>query len=120
MNIQGFCSNFVEYASFLESNSPNILVLCDRNLDNSIDSSNFSVRGYLLTIQKDCITHIHSLAVYVKEGLPFYGTYLLKHCRFLLMFWTGFTSLIVLLLFPQLTTFFVFMSIFLFYFISHR
>ena len=32
---------------------------------------NFSVRVYLLLIQKDSITHMHGPAVYVKEGLPF-------------------------------------------------
>ena len=50
-NIRGFCSNFVDCESFLESNSPDILALCDRNLDDSIDSGNFSVRGYLLLIR---------------------------------------------------------------------
>ena len=29
------------------------------------------MRGYLPLIQKDSSTHIHGLAVYVKEGLPF-------------------------------------------------
>ena len=67
-NILGLCSNFVDCESFLESNSPNILVLCETNLD---DSGNLSVRGYLPLIQKDSGTHIHGLAVYVKEGLPF-------------------------------------------------
>ena len=65
-NIWGFCSNFVECESFLESNSPDILALCETNFDDSIDSGNFSVRGYLLSI-----THMHGLEVYVKEGLPF-------------------------------------------------
>ena len=41
------------------------------NLDDSIDSGNFSVRGYLPLILKDSSTHMHGLAVYVKEGLPF-------------------------------------------------
>ena len=41
------------------------------NLDDSIDSGNFSMRGYLPLIPKDSITHMHGLAVYVKEGLPF-------------------------------------------------
>ena len=70
-NTGGLCSNFVTCESFLESNSPDILVLCETNLNESIDSGNFSVRGYLLLIQKDFITHMHGLAVYVKEGLPF-------------------------------------------------
>ena len=29
------------------------------------------MRGYLLLIRKDSVTHIHGLAVYVKEGLSF-------------------------------------------------
>ena len=37
----------------------------------TIDSGNFSVEGYLPLIQKDFITHMDDLAVYVKEGLRF-------------------------------------------------
>ena len=70
-NIRHLRSNFVDCESFLESNSPDILALCETNLDDSIDSGNFSVRGYLPLIQKDSSTHMHGLAVYVKEGLPF-------------------------------------------------
>ena len=29
------------------------------------------MRGYLPLIRKDSVTHMHGLAVYVKEGLPF-------------------------------------------------
>ena len=32
-NIRGLRSNFVDYESFLESNSPDILALCETNLD---------------------------------------------------------------------------------------
>ena len=47
------------------------------NLDESIDSGNFSVRSYLPLIRKDSSTHMHGLAVYVKEGFPFaLGLYL--------------------------------------------
>ena len=70
-NIRVLCLNFVDCKSFLESNSPDILALCETNLDDSIDSGNFSVRGYLPLIRKDSSTHMHGLAVYVKEGLPF-------------------------------------------------
>ena len=70
-NIPGLRSNFVDCESFLESNSPDILVLCETNLDDSIDSGKFSVRGYLPLIRKDSSIHMHGLAVYVKEGLPF-------------------------------------------------
>ena len=70
-NIWGLHSNFVDCESFLESNSPDIPALCETNLDDSIDSDNFSVRGYLPLIWKDSSTHMHGLAAYVKEGLHF-------------------------------------------------
>ena len=47
------------------------VVLCETNLDDSIDSGSYSVRGYLPLIRSDSGTHMHGLAVYVKEGLPF-------------------------------------------------
>ena len=107
-NIRGLRSNFVDCESFLESNSPDILALCETNLGDSIDSGNFSVRGYLPLIRKDSSTHMHGLSVYVKEGLPFARDLISrKLCRFLLMFSTCFTSLSVLLLFPLSITFFV-------------
>ena len=57
MNIRGLRSNFVDCESFLESNSSDIFALCETNLDDSVDSGNFSVRGYLLLIRKDSSTH---------------------------------------------------------------
>ena len=53
-NIGGLCSNFVECESFLESNSPDILALCETHLDDSSDSGNLSVRGYLFFNSKRC------------------------------------------------------------------
>ena len=70
-NIQGLSSNFVECESFLESNSPDIFALCKINLNDLIDYGNFSVRRYLPLIRKNCVTHMHGLAVYLKEELPF-------------------------------------------------
>ena len=70
-NLPDLCLNFLDCESFLESKSPDILALCETNLDDSIDSGNFSVRGYIPLIQKDSGTHMHGLAVNVKEGLPF-------------------------------------------------
>ena len=66
-NIRCLRSNFVDCESFLESNTLNILCLCEANLD----SDNLSVRSYLPLIQKDSSTHMHGLAVYMKEGVPF-------------------------------------------------
>ena len=61
----------MDFESSLESNSPDIFALCETNLDGSIDSGNFFVRGYLPLIRKDSRTHMHDLAVYVKEGVLF-------------------------------------------------
>ena len=110
-NIRGLRLNFVDCESFLESNSPDILALCETNLDDSIDSGSFSGRGYLPLILKDFNTHMHGLAVYVKEGLPFARDLSLENSAEFL-FSTGFTSLIVLLLFPLSITFFIFMHSF--------
>ena len=52
-NIWGFRSNFNEFESFLESNSPDILVLCEANLDDSNEFGNFYVKGCLPLIPKD-------------------------------------------------------------------
>ena len=70
-NIRGLRSNFADCESFLESNSPDILALCEKILDDSIDSGDFSVRGHLPLIRKDSSTHVHGLAVCVKKLLPF-------------------------------------------------
>ena len=70
MNIWGLRFNFVACESFIESNSPDILALCETNLDESIESGNISVMGHLPLIRKDSNTHMHGIAVYVKEGLP--------------------------------------------------
>ena len=69
--LQGLCLNVVECESFLELNSPDILDLCETNLYDSINSGNFSVRGYLSISQNDYITDMHGLTVYVREGLLF-------------------------------------------------
>ena len=63
--------NFGDCESFLKSNSPHTFALCEKNLDDSTDSGNFSVRGSFPLIWKDSVTHMHSLVVYVKEGLRF-------------------------------------------------
>ena len=51
--VLGFRSNFVNCESFLESNSLDILAACETNLDDSIDSDNFSLRSCLPVIRKD-------------------------------------------------------------------
>ena len=83
MNVQDLRSNFVDCESFLESNSPDNLALCETNLDDSIDSGNFSVRGYLPLIRKDSSTNMHGLAVYVKRTSFCMELISRKLCRFL-------------------------------------
>ena len=90
---------FGDCESFLESNSQTWMTLC------SIVSGNFLVRTY--TVQKDSkvqserilgTTHMHGLAVYVNEGLPFaMGLISGKLCRFLFNFlnWLYFSHLSV-------------------------
>ena len=58
-NIRHLCSNFVDCLSFLEPNSPDILSLCETNLDCSINYGNLFVRGYLPLIWQDSNTHMH-------------------------------------------------------------
>ena len=70
-NIRGLSSNFGEYQSFLEANSPGILALFETNLDDSICSRNFFFRMYLPLIQNVSVTDMHGLVVYVKKELPF-------------------------------------------------
>ena len=70
-NMQVLHSNFIDCESFLESNSPNILALWNTIIGDSIDSGNFFARGYLALIWNYSSSHVHSLAVCVKEGPPF-------------------------------------------------
>ena len=69
-NIQGLPSNFVYCNSFLESNSPDILVLCEIKLDNSIDYGNFYGRLSYFNLKGFYYSYTWSCS-YVKEGLPF-------------------------------------------------
>ena len=84
-NIRGLRSNFVKSESF------------SSNLDDSIDSGNFSVTSYLPLTQKDSITHMYGLAVYVKEGLPFARDVSLEHSTDSYLCFTTFS---VFLFFP--------------------
>ena len=67
-NIWGFPSNFIESETFVESNLPDVLAPYETNLDDSIDSEKFSVRGYLPLIRNDSVTHMDGLTVYLKDG----------------------------------------------------
>ena len=91
-------------------------LLCKRNLDDSIDSGSLSVRGYLPLMQKDSSTHMHTLGIYAKEGLPFARDLSLEnYADFYLCLQLALLQC-VLLLFPMSITFFILVHSF--YFIS--
>ena len=115
-NILDLRSNFVRSESFLETNSPNILSLCETNLVDSIFSGNFSVTGYLPLIGKDSDSYAWSSSLSDRRNSFFTGLISRKLCGFLLMFSTTFTSFSVLLLFSLSITSVVIQD-FLFYFI---
>ena len=98
-NIWGLPTNFFECESFLESNSPDILALCETNLDDSIDSGNFSE---FLSFNLKRMFYFYVWSCNLCEGRTSFctGPIPKKLCGFLLnMFLTGFTSLSVLLFF---------------------
>ena len=92
-SIWGLCLNFVERESFLESKSSDTLALCETNLDDYIDSGNFSVKGYLPLIWKDSIIHMDGLAVYVKEGSPRWILIYVFDCLYFIQYLTSFSSI---------------------------
>ena len=68
-NIRGLLSSFVEYESFLESNSPDVLGLFETNLD-STDYGNFTILGltlYLLYINDLPDDVICNIAIYADD-----------------------------------------------------
>ena len=87
-NIQVLHWKFLDWESFLESNSPDTLHLCETKLNGSIDSGNFSMRGYLSLIRKDSNTHGQSGSLF--EGRTCFSSRLISRqlCRLLLMFQT--------------------------------
>ena len=106
-NIQGLHSNFM-ILKF--SNSPIILVLYETILDDSIGSSNCSVKGYLPLIWKGSVTNMHSHAVYVKEGLHFAWNLFSETPRILTRAFKWHYFIWCLILFPLLITIFVSMQ----------
>ena len=115
-NIRGFSSNFVDCEPFLESNSPDILALCQTNLEHSIYSGNFSVRESSLNPKGFQYSYALSRSLYERRTSFCTAIITRKLWRFLFMFLTGFTALSVLLFFPLSITFFSFVNGFSFYF----
>ena len=69
-NIRGLRGNFSHVEFFLANSLPDILAICETNLDSSVSSLNFSVPGYLHLNRKDSLIYMHGLGVYVRVSLP--------------------------------------------------
>ena len=78
------------------------------------------MRDYLPLIQKGSRTHLHGLAVYVKEGFPFARDLSLENSADSYLYFRLALLHSVLRLFPLSITFFIFVHDFLFHFIKHR
>ena len=115
MNIWGLCLNFVDCESFLESNSPDILALCETNLDDSIDSGNFSVRGYLPLIRKVLICMVSQFMW--KKDFLLHGTYLENSADSYLSFWLALLHSASYFFFLYRSPSSALCTVFLFYFI---
>ena len=96
-NIRGLRSNFVECESFLESNFPDILGLCETNLDDSIHSSSDS----LSSVNPKGFYYSYAWCCSLGEGRTSFCTGLIsrKFYGFLLKFSTSPNIFIVLLFF---------------------
>ena len=97
INIWGHCLNFDECESFLELSSPDILALCETNLDDSINPGNSSRRDYLPLIWKNSITHRDGLSTglisrenFADSYLSFWLALLLSVSSFLFLYWSPF------------------------------
>ena len=70
-NTGGLGSNFVGFQFSLESDSPDICVLCETKSKDSVVSRNLLCMVHVPLVGKDSVTHMHVRAVYVKDRLPF-------------------------------------------------
>ena len=67
-NIRGLRTNFVYVEPYLNSKKPDMLALCETNLNPEISEKEFDIPGYCSLSVKQ--RHMHGLAVYIKEGIP--------------------------------------------------
>ena len=88
--------------------------------EGNLGLSIFFLEGYLPLIQKDSSTHMHGLAVYIKERLSVACNLSLENSADSYLCFPLALLHSVLLLFPLSVNCFVFVYIFGFYFIQHR
>lgn len=70
-SMQGIHFNVVACKTFHGSTPPDILAPCEKDLEYSIDSSNFHVRDKLLLIRNDFVFYLRDLAVFMTQGVLF-------------------------------------------------
>ena len=89
-NIRGLLSSFVECESFLESNSPDILAVCEANLDDPIDSWQFLCEGLSSFNPKRLYySYVWSCSLCERRNSFCTGHISRKFCGFSLMFSIG-------------------------------
>ena len=71
-NIRGLRTNFMYVEPYINSKKPDMLALCETNLNPEISEKEFDIPGYCsLSVKHDHLQrHMHGLAVYIKEGIP--------------------------------------------------
>ena len=68
-NVRGLRGDFTDLEAFMLKNNPDIFALCETNLHDDIQDSDFQLPGYLPIHRKDN-RNMHGLAAYVKNNLP--------------------------------------------------
>lgn len=79
--LEVFAQIFVHFNSFLGSNSPNILALCETNFKTKLTLAISLLRNCLYVFVKNSVGRKHGLTVYVKEGLPFTPLLVTPHLK---------------------------------------
>ena len=68
-NVRGLRGNFTDLEAFMHKNKPDIFALCETNLHDNTQDSDFQLPDYLPIHRKDA-GHMHGLGVYAMSNLP--------------------------------------------------
>lgn len=68
--IRGICTNLYSVESFLFEKSPDIIALCESNLNSLTSSSDFSIPGDFSLLRKDSKVQMYRLEFNAREYLP--------------------------------------------------
>ena len=69
-NVRGLMGSLTYLETFILKNNPDIIALCETNLHDNIQDSDFQLPGYLPIHRKNAAGHMHDLGVYAKINLP--------------------------------------------------